>query len=455
MKKIISTLILTFLGVIAMNSAKAQVKIAVLDFKAGVAVGQTDVDGISAIFGTYFINPQKFTLVERTQIDRVVREQGFQYSSLTNQQMVRVGQILNISRMIVGDVNIVSGQYNVDVRIVNAETGAVEATDGATWANGTSYRELMKGLATRLMTKMNYQVSVPVQSQPRVSKPTTVVTLLGYLHVSPDDLGEFSSEPTNIIASINNQKLYGYDDWRLPVQEELELMNANRSELGLKSGSYMTSNGRAGNVRLVTTGKTVVEKEELRKEEQRKEEQRKEELRKEELRKEELRKEEQRKKDMIFGANINGVFWALCNVGAKGTFVSSPEKFGNYYNWSDAKTVCPLGWRLPTRADFLKLLSNNVIDAGATINGVAGRLFADPVTGSEVFFPGAGMIDASGGYNESARGCWYPSSSVYRWGKKKNDDTLYTLNTYRSNPRGASLYEVHEACRFSVRCVRQ
>ena len=440
MKKIISTLILTFLGVIAMNSAKAQVKIAVLDFKAGVAVGQTDVDGISAIFGTYFINPQKFTLVERTQIDRVVREQGFQYSSLTNQQMVRVGQVLNISRMIVGDVNIVSGQYNVDVRIVNVETGAVEATDGATWANGTSYRELMKGLATRLMSKMNYQVSVPVQSQVSVSKPTTVVTLLGHLHVSPDDLGEFSSEPTKSIASINERKLYGYDDWRLPDQEELELMNANRSELGLKSGSYMTSNGRAGNVRLVTTGKTVAEKEVLRKEE---------------LRREELRKEEQRTRQITFGVKINGVFWAPCNVGAKGTFVSSPEEYGNYYTWHEAQLVCPQGWRLPTQGELLSLLDPNVTFGWTTVENVHGCIVADKSNPADVLFlPATGTMNGgfepiSCGEGENVALTTGDDGDYDTNGKPKYVGALLIMRGQVIKVMG------HALDRFSVRCVRQ
>jgi tetratricopeptide (TPR) repeat protein len=137
--------------------ANAQMQIAVFDFKAGVGVNQSDVDGISAIFGTYFISPQKFTLVERAQIDRVISEQGFQYSSLTNSQRKKIGEILNIQKMVVGDINVVSGQYNIDVRVVDVETGTVYPTEGATWEKGTSYRELMKSLASNLISKISYQ----------------------------------------------------------------------------------------------------------------------------------------------------------------------------------------------------------------------------------------------------------------------------------------------------------
>lgn len=256
--------ILFVVASLAATTAQAQQKIAVLDFKAGTGVGQGDVDGISAIFGTYFIDPAKFALVERTQIDRAIAEQGFQKSSLTQQQMVRIGQILNLTKIVIGDVNVVGGQYNVDVRIVDVQSGAVNATDGATWAKGSSYRELMSGLAGRLKTKMfSPTASISTSStQSQVPMTASVVTLLGYLHVYPDDLGEFPSIPSTVIAQLNRQSMYGYDEWRLPTVEELAVMQANSGRLRLKSERYMTSDGaRYGIVRLVTIGKTVAEQE--------------------------------------------------------------------------------------------------------------------------------------------------------------------------------------------------
>ena len=54
-------------------------RIAVLDFKANGGVSQQTVDGITAIFATYF-QPEGYTIVERTQIDKVIGEQGFQHN---------------------------------------------------------------------------------------------------------------------------------------------------------------------------------------------------------------------------------------------------------------------------------------------------------------------------------------------------------------------------------------
>lgn len=67
-------------------------RVAVLEFNAGSGISQADVEGISAIFNTYF-TPAGYTLVERAQIDRVIDEQNFQRGSITYPQMVRIGQM--------------------------------------------------------------------------------------------------------------------------------------------------------------------------------------------------------------------------------------------------------------------------------------------------------------------------------------------------------------------------
>ena len=138
---------------------------AVLEFKANVGVSQQDVDGISAIFITYF-QPAGYTMVERTQIDKAIDEQGFQRSRMTESQTVRIGQILNVSKIVIGDVNIIMGQYNVDVRVINGETGTIAATEGATF-DGSSYRSTMQNLAQKLASKIaiTYSGTTPNYSQ--------------------------------------------------------------------------------------------------------------------------------------------------------------------------------------------------------------------------------------------------------------------------------------------------
>lgn len=253
--KILLRLLLVVLAMMIIKPVNAQ-RCAVLEFKAGVGISQTDVDGISAIFITYF-RPYGYTMVERTQIDKVIDEQGFQRSKMTQAQMVRVGEILNVSKIVVGDINVVMGQYNVDVRVINVETGTIAATEGATFAT-SSYRSSMQSVATKLASKIAITSGVTVQtSTPKPSEPTTlksrnkVEILYGYLKIFPNELGVFESEPTSVIAQINKQVQHGYNNWRIPTNEELSLLRANNY---LSSGTYMTRESKHGIVLLVTDG---------------------------------------------------------------------------------------------------------------------------------------------------------------------------------------------------------
>lgn len=245
MKKLISFLLMCIVA-LSMNAQRC----AVLEFKAGAGISQADVDGISAIFITYF-RPAGYTMVERTQIDKAIDEQGFQRSIMSESQMVRIGQILNVSKIVVGDVNVVMGQYNVDVRVINVESGTIAATEGATFA-GTSYRTTMQSIAQKLAAKIAITSGGTVQANTTQQTPqqrTTPYVIYGYLKVFPNDLGTFDAEPRQVISRLNQSQSYGYGTWRLPTNEEFSLMRANNV---VGSGSYMTKENKKGIVRLVT-----------------------------------------------------------------------------------------------------------------------------------------------------------------------------------------------------------
>jgi len=190
-----------------MTMSMSAQRIAVIEFSAGVGVSNADVDGLSSIFTTYF-HPANYTLVERTEIDRVIDEQQIQRSSMTESQMVKIGRILNLSKIVIGKINIIAGEYNVDVRVVNVETGTIVVTDGSSFTIG-SYRNNMKALAENLALKLA-DVSASGQPQPvklkslpqsMVSKfkkyPETFDVAVGYneqlYFISEDSLRELLS----------------------------------------------------------------------------------------------------------------------------------------------------------------------------------------------------------------------------------------------------------------------
>lgn len=78
--------------------------------------------------------------------------------------------------------------------------------------------------------------------------------------------------------------------------------------------------------------------------------------------------------------------WFRNNLAYKGAGVPylneeiMSEITGRYYNWEEARTACPEGWRLPGEADWVKLakaLGDKDAEAKKDFKGIAGALMAD------------------------------------------------------------------------------
>lgn len=146
-------LIMCVLNLFAFGLQAQDQKISVIEFKAGAGLSQSDVDGISNIFITYF-KPEGYKIIERVELDKVIIEQRLQVSSITEDNArVVAGHIENLSKLVFGSVNFAMGEYNVDVRVVDVKTGTVYPTAGISFPQA-QYRNSMKQLAEELNSKM-------------------------------------------------------------------------------------------------------------------------------------------------------------------------------------------------------------------------------------------------------------------------------------------------------------
>lgn len=428
-------------------------RIAVLDFNAGVGVSQADVDGISAIFNTYF-SPKGYTLVERTQIDKAIDEQNFQRGRFTESQMVKIGQILNVSNVVIGDINIVANQYNVDVRVINVQSGTIQATEGATWAAGSSFRNMMNSLATKLADKIAINpMALRTTNGNHTASPhkrTSVEIIYGYLKVFPEEIGSFENIPNTIINQLNNQAAHGYNTWRIPTNEELSLLKANGY---LSNAIYMTKESPNGIVLLVTDkadAETIKSEQEKIAEEKRiAEEKKKKEAEEKRIKAEQERlkkEEEERLKAEQYArthGSINGheyvdlglsVKWATCNIGAE-----SPKEYGSYFAWGSrlsrsaddynkpcektykqdiydisgssqydsAKSYWGSSWRMPTKSEIEELINKCTWKWNGNGYNITGP------NGNSIFIPAAGC---SSSYPPTLNNCgyyWTSTPNVY------------------------------------------
>ena len=243
------------------KDADFEYRAAVMDFRPNGDLTSKDVEGISLIFATYF-HPEGYTMIERAQIETVLKEQGIQKSQITEQQMVDIGKIMNLSYIVIGDVTLHMDEYNVDVRLVSVEKGKIIASEGATLSkNEGTYRQYLGKIANNLSAKVPTKpvVKTVIKKETEGKKFDDVIVLYDYFKVFPNDLGYFDALPSTIIDKINEAEQYGYCTWRIPTKEELSLLRSNNiipPDIDYIASYSSTYSGR---VRLVTDDEPCME----------------------------------------------------------------------------------------------------------------------------------------------------------------------------------------------------
>lgn len=397
MKKII------LLGLMCLMALSMQAqKCAVLEFRGTQSVTVSDIDGISEMFMTYF-RPAGYTMVERAQIDKVISEQGFQRSSITDAQAVRLGKILNVSKVVLGKVSRLGGQYQVDVRVVDVESGHDVALDGATFSG--DFRTNVRNLATKLAGKIAITSGGTVNPSPTPrstsDSPRTrdkVEVLYGYLKIFPNELGSFQDEPKTVIAQINKQAQHGYNNWRVPTNEELSLMRANNY---LGGGEYMTRESKRGIVLLVSDGddyQTVQEKERKAEERIKAEQERK---------RAEIERQEAAERR---AAELKAL--GLVDLGLpSGTLWKDKNEEGGFYTYEQA--INKFGDELPTKEQFEELKRKcqwTWTGNGYKVTGPNGNSISLPAAGYRYCDGGVYYVGSYGYYWSST-----PDGSDHAW----------------------------------------
>jgi hypothetical protein len=75
-------------------------------------------------------NTGKFQVMERGEMDAILKEQGFQQSGSCDDKacMVEVGQLLGVDRMVAGSLGQLGSLYLINLRIINVKTGQLMDT---------------------------------------------------------------------------------------------------------------------------------------------------------------------------------------------------------------------------------------------------------------------------------------------------------------------------------------
>ena len=99
--------------------------VAILQFEAA-NISVAEVGILTDRLSTELVNLGSFTVVERSQMEEVLKEQGLQQSGCTTSECaVEVGFLLGVDKMITGSIGRIGSLYTLSARIIDVETGAI------------------------------------------------------------------------------------------------------------------------------------------------------------------------------------------------------------------------------------------------------------------------------------------------------------------------------------------
>lgn len=102
--------------------------IAVLDLEPRGGLSAEEVLSVSDRLRGELINTGKYTVIERGQMDIILKEQGFQQTGVCSEAscIVEVGQLLAVHKMVGGSIGKVGKAYSINLKIIDVQSGKIE-----------------------------------------------------------------------------------------------------------------------------------------------------------------------------------------------------------------------------------------------------------------------------------------------------------------------------------------
>lgn len=189
LKKIAEIISIIFL--ISVNLfAQPKNTIAVLSLDAhGISGSEADV--LATRLRSLLVNLAKYDVVDRSRMEDILKEQGFQQTGCTSDEcLVEAGKLLGVQKMLAGSIGKFGTVYTLDLRIIDVETGRIESSSSYDY-QGEMENLLTEGVETALrqLTGMINEKDLTAEQRRR---------LFGSLAVT--------SQPSEAFITLNGQK---------------------------------------------------------------------------------------------------------------------------------------------------------------------------------------------------------------------------------------------------------
>ena len=215
----------TLISLFLLSSLFGAKYLAVLELEP-VGLSNTEAKILTQRLTSQMIAISDYTIVERANIEKILKEQKFQNSGCTDSECaVEIGQLINADVTVIGTVSKFGETYTIDARIISVEGG--EALESASYTHTGKIDELVKtgiesvahellgipyepGLESGDVKESEFGGTLNITSEPEGAK---VYIGGNYFKKTPLLLKDFPSGNHDVIITLE-----GYDDYSTTVK---------------------------------------------------------------------------------------------------------------------------------------------------------------------------------------------------------------------------------------------
>jgi TolB-like protein len=248
-KKILCGMLVMALAFVSGGLFAQQPVVAVAPFDAISGISSTEANMITRVFFIRLGNTNKVSLVDRSVVERVLREHSFQAGDWSDQKKTaELGTALNADWIVRGEMEKFGSNILVTVQFYDIRTFRFMGGADLRLANADEAYDKMDPLVDKLVDTIATSGGGTRQSAPGTRPATSGTYKIGdkgpgggtIFFARDGKYRECSGElgTSTIVWRLANQLALNYDgggftDWRLPTREELDLMYINLRLRGL------------------------------------------------------------------------------------------------------------------------------------------------------------------------------------------------------------------------------
>jgi TolB-like protein len=111
---------------------KQPILCSVLSFESRASMNAGEAESVTDMFVGALQNSQRFTVIERKQLNAVVKEQEFQ-AAQSDDRTAKAAKILAINKMFSGSIGMLGDKYIVSVKMIDVESSRVDYSHSWTY----------------------------------------------------------------------------------------------------------------------------------------------------------------------------------------------------------------------------------------------------------------------------------------------------------------------------------